>query len=403
MTTLLTCGSNGSGQLAIGHADDVSTFTPCHFDPSCPQIAHVLDVVSAASHALALVRDPEGRTHLLGAGTNTHGQLGKQCSLAECSRANTSFRPISIARDSGFEDWTPVKIAATWTTSFVTFEFGAGVGGSSSANVPNASSHEGLKTQVIVATGSNDFGELGGDGVIRLKAGEQVEHLRGGQRHVLAVVTTESGPSRKQRVLGWGASRRGELDPTSAHMSDKGKAKARPRTLPPTEITLDLPTPITDVSLGASHTLLLLANGSVVAWGNNLKGQVAGLDSTVGARAIGATWNGSYVLTDKLWSQGSNTHGQLLRPSSSDPETRPETRFPVPLDGTVASFAAGSEHILALVSSHGCTDLELWSGGWNEHGNLGLGNTSNQAELGNTNIKAQRVWAGCAASWALVE
>lgn len=395
--TLLACGSNGSGQLAIGHADDVSTFTKCEFDPSCPDIADVLDLVSTASHALLLVRGSDGRNHLLGAGTNTHGQLGKQCAFAESSRPNTSFRPVSIARDAGYEDWTPVKIAATWTTSFVAFESPAsGAEGSGSAK---GDSNSTARTQVIVATGSNDFGELG-DGLVRLKDGEYVEHLRGGQRHVIAVATTGTGPTRKQRVIGWGASRRGELDPTSAHPAkDKGKAKARPRTMLPADIALDLTSPIIDIALGASHTLLLLADGRVLAWGNDLKGQIAGLDQATGVRAIGATWNGSYVLTDKLWSQGSNTHGQLLRPST---ESGTEPRAPIPFEG-VDTFAAGSEHILALARANGRGRTDLWVGGWNEHGNLGLGNTDDRPELVSTNLQAKRVWAGCAASWALVD
>jgi protein ATS1 len=383
MPTLLACGSNGAGQLAIGHADDVATFTPCVFDPSCPPFERVVDLVSAASHALALV-SADGRNHLMGAGTNTHGQLGKVCALDECARAATSFRPLSIARDAGFEGWEPVKVAATWTTSFVALES------------PDGSA---VRTQVIVAAGSDDFGELGG-GVIHLKEGERVEHLRGGQRHVLAVLAAGSGDARKQRVIGWGAARRGELDPNPQPSKGKGKARTI-RTLPPTELPLDLPSPIIDISLGASHTLVLLANGRVLAWGNDLKGQITGLADASGVRAIGATWNGSYLLSDELWSQGSNTHGQLLR--SNGGETR-APRASVPLDAEeVAAFAAGSEHILALARSRSGARTDLWAGGWNEHGNLGLGNTDDRAELVNTGVQASRVWAGCAASWALIE
>lgn len=379
MPTLLACGSNGAGQLAIGHADDVATFTPCIFE-SCPPFERVVDLVSAASHALLLVA-ADGHNALLGAGTNTHGQLGKACALTGCARAATSFRPLSIGRDAGFEGWEPVKIAATWTTSFVVLE------------CPDGSAD---RTQVIVAVGSNDFGELGG-GVIRLKEGERVEHLCGGQRHVLAVLASGSGAARKQRVIGWGAARRGELDPNS--QPNNGKSKARSRTLPPTELALNLPSPVIDICLGASHTVLLLAEGRVLAWGNDIKGQIAGLCDATGVRAIGATWNGTYLLTDELWSQGSNTHGQLLRSDAG--ETR-VPRAPVHLEAeAVEAFAAGSEHILAV--ARGGARTGVWAGGWNEHGNLGLGNTTDCAQLINTGVHASRVWAGCAASWALVE
>ncbi|CAK9786623.1 RCC1/BLIP-II protein [Cutaneotrichosporon oleaginosum] len=380
MPTLLACGSNGAGQLAIGHVEDAAVFSPCVFDPSCPPFESVIDLVSAASHALLLV-SAEGRSHLLGAGTNTHGQLGKACALTDSSRPATSFRPLSIVRDAGFEGWEPIKVAATWTTSFVALES------------PDGSA---ARTQVIVTAGSDDFGELGG-GVIRLKDGERVEHLRGGQRHVLAVLSSGSGNARKQRVIGWGAARRGELDPKPQPPMGKGKARVT-RTRPPTELTLELSSPIIDIALGASHTLVLLANGRVLAWGSDLKGQITGLDDATGVRAIGATWNGSYLLTDKLWSQGSNTHGQLLRSDAG--ETR-APRLPVPLEAeAVEAFAAGSEHILALARAAARTDL--WAGGWNEHGNLGVGNTIDSAQLLNTGVRATRVWGGCAASWALV-
>ncbi|GMK54481.1 hypothetical protein CspeluHIS016_0110670 [Cutaneotrichosporon spelunceum] len=379
MPTLHACGSNGGGQLAIGHAHDVATFTPCVFDSSCPPIERVVDLVSTASHALTLV-SADGHNQLLGAGTNTHGQLGKVCALTQSVQAATSFRPLSIARDTGFEGWEPVKIAATWTTSFVALES------------PDGSA---VRTQVIVAVGSDDFGELG-SGIIRPKEGERVEHLRGGQRHVLAVLTSGSGDGRKQRVIGWGAARRGELDP-NPH-ADRGKSKARVRTLPPTELALDLPSPIVDISLGASHTLILLANGRVLAWGNNLKGQITGLRDVADVSAIGATWNGSYILNDQFWSQGSNTHGQLLR---SDTGETHGPRATVTVAGGLETFAAGSEHILAL--SRASSRMDLWTGGWNEHGNLGLGNTADGAQLVNTGMHASRVWAGCAASWALIE
>ncbi|BEJ16414.1 hypothetical protein CspHIS471_0510190 [Cutaneotrichosporon sp. HIS471] len=380
MPTLHACGSNGGGQLAIGHADDVAIFTPCVFDPSCPPFERVVDLVSAASHALVLV-SADGHNHLLGAGTNTHGQLGKACVLTESARPATSFRPLSIARDAGFDGWEPVKLAATWTTSFVALQS------------PDGSS---ARTQVIVAAGSDDFGELGG-GIIRLKEGERVEHLRGGQRHVLAVLTSGNGDGREQRVIGWGAARRGELDPNP--QPDKGKSKARIRFLAPTELTLDLAAPIIDISLGASHTLLLLADGRVLAWGNNTKDQIVDLGDMAGVRAIGATWNGSYILNDQFWSQGSNTHGQLLR-SDSGKTRAPRATVAVRGEG-IEAFAAGSEHILTLVRAGARTDL--WAGGWNEHGNLGLGNKTDSAQLVNTSIHASRVWAGCAASWALVE
>lgn len=444
---LVACGSNGSGQLAIGHDEDVSSFTPCVFDPSCPTWAvsedcEIVDLVSAASHALLLIRlrsqDPAAtpRNVLLGAGTNTHGQLGLRCALTDSPTVATSFRPFSLARDAGLDDtWEPVKVAATWTTSFVVYER---QGHHATGPFPE---------QVVVAGGSNDFGEIGvapsKPAVMRVDAalqdGEWVEHLHGGQRHVVAVVSHGHGDNRTQRVVGWGAARRGELSavplpPPTRGTKGKGKAVATPTTLPPTPINLAIPsgTHVIDLALGAAHSIALCANGTVLAWGSDAKGQITGLTSSSSSlsspsslpsmitdvRCIGATWGGSYLLTgDAIWSQGGNTHGQLLRHTPADAnsgasraddhDNNAAARGPVLLpdhDAVTSALVAGSEHVL-VVADGGKT---LYTGGWNEHGNLGVGDTVDRGRLVPAGVgqgldsgarTIVRVWGGCAASW----
>lgn len=390
--SLYACGSNGSGQLALGHEEDVSSLTRCAFDPSCPASTDIVDLVSAASHALLLVSNPSG-THLLGAGKNTHGQLGRPCALS-CPPAATTWRPLALGREAGLGDgFAPVKVAATWTTSFVVYE--RGVTGSAG------------REQAIVASGSNDFGELGvagpsaGPVVLKdvLRAGERVEHLKGGQRHVIAVLSSGTGPERTQRVVGWGACRRGELDPvpapaaTPASRGAKGKGKAPARAPISLPVTIALRIPpgvhITDLALGAAHSLALISNGRALAWGSDLKGQVASLDSVQDVTGIAATWNGSYVIASgALWSQGSNTHGQLLR-RDSDP------RGQVAVQQKPTCLTAGSEHVLVTAGD------QLFSGGWNEHGNLGMGDTADRADLAQVPVPGaiRRVWGGLAATW----
>lgn len=387
MAALFACGSNGSGQLALGHEDDVSVFTKCQFDPSCSDFTEIHDLVSAASHSLLLVKDGD-QTKLLGAGTNTHGQLGLQCALSETQKAATTFRPVSIGRDAGLSaDWRPVKVAATWTTSFVVFTDS--------------------EREVIVACGSNDFGELsvppsstlGPVNVdVGMRPGEYVEHLRGGQRHVIVVISKGAGSERTQRIVGWGASRRGELSAIPIDASAKGKGKARPSTMGPTEILLDIPTGvhIVDLSLGASHSLALLSDGHVLAWGSNAKGQTTGVSELANIRQACATWGGSYFRDEsRIWSQGSNTHSQLLR-AADTPD-----RGPVRLDASPSSLCAGTEHVLVLASNG---DPSLYSGGWNEHGNLALGDVDDRPRLVKVDIsgRPENMWAGCAASWVWI-
>ncbi|KAK1922036.1 regulator of chromosome condensation 1/beta-lactamase-inhibitor protein II [Papiliotrema laurentii] len=417
---LYACGSNGSSQLSLNHADDVTTLTRCIFHPSftAPPDAKILDLVSSSTHSLLLLHTSSGNV-LLGAGTNTLGQLGPRCALWDEVKPEGRFKPVSLAVSAGLEgDWEPVKIAATWTTSFVTYRRVVGRDDSSSASQNGASSSRGVASaaqEVIVGCGSNDFGELGqggtgnGDRVaitsasdnativpVRFQAGESVEILRGGQRHVVAVLRGPQG----QRVVGWGASRKGELDPKSASRGVKAKGKtAQPTVSPPTQIILNVQpgVMIRDVALGASHTLVLLSDGSVQGWGSDLKGQITQIDSMSDIKAIGATWGGSYYLTrgGELFSQGSNTHGQLLRDSD---QAKGPGKVVVPR-GSICDIVAGSEHLLVVVEDHG--RKELWAGGWNEHGNLGLGHADDQGRLVKVDVPGEikRVWGGLAATW----
>jgi hypothetical protein len=158
------------------------------------------------------------------------GQLGPRCALWEDTKPEGRWKPVDLLGPLGLshEDWEPVKVAVTWTTSFVVYRKlkDDAVRGASAA-APS----EGVR-EIVVSCGSNDFGELGVDDPGReghiptsrasakptiielgLDKGDAVEVIKGGQRHVLAVIADARG---KQRLIGWGAARRGELDPSTA-------------------------------------------------------------------------------------------------------------------------------------------------------------------------------------------
>jgi protein ATS1 len=308
--------------------------------------------------------------------------------------------------------------------------------------------------EILVSCGSNDFAELGqllsADGEsaasdfptvvdLGLARGERVEMLRGGQRHVIAVISDGA----VQRVVGWGANRKGELDTSALDITSsrgrhdangtpegttedgrvKGKGKAgtagkstlRPPTLPPTALELPISSGarIVDLRLGASHSLALLSDGSVLAWGSDTKGQISGIASLSDVSRIAATWGGSYFIRQardgaELLSQGANTYSQLLRPLG---ETgRDSVRLP---PGAVARLAAGSEHMLAQIEtdSGGLRESELYVGGWNEHGNLGLGDQKDRSGLvrveqiagGSETHRIKGIWGGCGSSFVELE
>ncbi|KAK6909566.1 hypothetical protein I204_04484 [Kwoniella mangroviensis CBS 8886] len=457
---LLACGSNSASHLSINHPDDVFTLTPTVYHPSSPPIpdtSTILDLVSTSAHSLLLMSTPssEGdvrpRNILLGAGTNTCGQLGPRCALWDDIKPEARWKPLNLLNSVGVGgDWEPVKIASTWTTSFVVYQrisdFTQDQSVSSSmSQVDTGYSH--IKgndvEQIVLSCGSNDFGELGSTTnvpltldapaeipisqasrkptivEVGLRRGEKVEIIQGGQRHVIVIISGRNG---EQRVMGWGASRKGELDASTlssnltngskssasnkAKGKGKGKAVSRSTTSPPTKIDLQIPPGerFIDVSLGASHTLALLSNGTVLGWGSNLKGQITDIHLLKDVKCIAATWNGSYFLTksNRLLSQGSNTHSQLLR--GPDAETvRGEVEKP---DGWgVDRIVAGSEHLLVHMKSKDMEEgEELWTGGWNEHGNLALRDQEDRAHLTRVGIngKIRGLWGGCASTWIWV-
>ncbi|WVR07795.1 hypothetical protein IAU60_004838 [Kwoniella sp. DSM 27419] len=445
--TLYACGSNAGSQLALNHPEDTSTLTPTVFHPSVSSMesrGRILDLTSASSHSLLLLRDPSSdRNLLLGAGTNTFGQLGPRCALWDDIKPEPRWKPLNLAISAGLEDdWEPIKIASTWTTSIVVYQrlsrsrsSTASTGSAAPASSEDDPRDGDGPEQMVMTCGSNDFGELGScppDTLqapaeipisqasrrptvvdLELRLGETVEMIKGGQRHVIAIVDGSHG----QRVIGWGASRKGELDASTVSSSNtavstikpagkgkgKGKAIARPSTSPPTLIDLPIPAGcrVVDLALGASHSLVLLSNGQVLGWGSDIKGQITDVHHLARVRQIAATWGGSYFLTrDGLYSQGANTHGQLLHPDGSASK---RAGIGIPDAWEAERIVAGSEHLLALARKEG--EEALLTGGWNEHGNLALGDQVDRSSLTRV-ILSERIggmWGGCASTWISVE
>mmetsp|Transcript_15745 Transcript_15745/g.22812 ORF Transcript_15745/g.22812 Transcript_15745/m.22812 type:complete len:118 (+) Transcript_15745:626-979(+) len=113
-----------------------------------------------------------------------------------------------------------------------------------------------------------------------------------------------------------------------------------------------------------------------------------------GAKWVGCGWYTTLVLNEdnQLYMCGRGDMGQQGSGSTSHVPS-----LNLVLEG-VQEVACGSEHFLAVVNN------ELFSWGWNEHGNLGLGSNSNalvptKVELGT----CTKVYAGAAHSFVLKE
>ena len=138
----------------------------------------------------------------------------------------------------------------------------------------------------------------------------------------------------------------------------------------------DLPVPVsglqfvTAVAAGGRHSLALLADGTVMAWGNNSSGQLG--DGTTVTRSVpvqaqGLTNHSLALLSNgTVMAWGSNESGQLGAGGTTDSEV------PVAVKGLsgVKAISAGASHSLALL-----TNGTAMAWGENESGQLGTGGT----------------------------
>jgi alpha-tubulin suppressor-like RCC1 family protein len=139
----------------------------------------------------------------------------------------------------------------------------------------------------------------------------------------------------------------------------------------------------TAIAGGEDHTIALRQDGSVWAWGNNELGQLGDGSSGVnnyrstpvqvtGLANITAIAGGEHhtvaLMQDgSLWAWGDNEHGQLGDGTSGADNYR---TTPVQVAGlsNVTAIAGGEDHTIALKQ-----DGSVWAWGDNEHGQLGDG------------------------------
>ncbi|KAF8435680.1 regulator of chromosome condensation 1/beta-lactamase-inhibitor protein II [Boletus edulis BED1] len=243
-----------------------------------------------------------------------------------------------------------------------------------------------------------------------------VRTLHAGPRHVVAqLVVTRftsdgSSPYSQTVLVGWGASRHGQLGQNGG-----ARCVARPTRLP---IHIEDDSMIS-CALGNQHTVVLHASGRLSALGSNKQGQIPSLSRERVCR-LGCTWHGTYMQAidgdnHVLLTTGNNAQGQLGRDYTGASASKVDATVNLPLDRALSSFVCGSEHVLAVMSSSSQEGNSVVGWGWNEHGNMGLGSLGNVAiptqlwpreDIEAYNKYPQRVidiWAGCATSWLLVE
>lgn len=358
MGAVYALGSNGSGQLGIGHKEDVSVPKVVGFKEPLPEF--ITSVRAGGNHSLLLSSDG----NLYWSGDSSSGACGIRHGAEE-----GQFQLVHLFANAGI----PGRIthfAATWEATVVVFR------------------EENAQSSRVYSFGMGNRGELGlGDLLFRIStpeliqgfppAGLEIVDLAASVSHVVAVLNNGE-------VYGWGNGRKNQLGPPSDIVYSPRKIDG-----------IDFK--VCRAVCGREFTYLLGDS-------NDDRHAILGSDkwnikssppSTVKTwKDVGASWGSIFVLLEngKLISWGRDDHGQLAPPGLPP----------------VSSIAIGSEHALALTAQG---DVLTW--GWGEHGNCGPSTIDGDVK-GTWNVIASSkylqsgsrisgIGAGCATSWIFIQ
>jgi protein ATS1 len=399
-------GSNGSGQLGIGHTKDVNTPQKCIFrryasgsgqvlNPTLvkhdhaedenseketnlhPDVGNVTKIVAGGNHTLALT----GTGALFVAGK--HGLRIRE----DGNKARDSgmiFLEISHVLKSpspGSESSKITDVAATWEASFVV-----------------------LDHKFVLSWGTGLKGELGlgasltevNDaprmvlGIDDLDCGKNVtiSSIQAGMAHVVVLLSNGS-------LYGWGAARKGQLG--NDHIAQKVVWL-------PSQLYADSEAESCSffkpgkLVLGKDYTCLLAVGQAFRFWGGkqHIFSAGGGSPRTLEERdEVVSGWSSVHCLSRSaqdgaIISMGMNNHGQHA-PAGLPP---------------ISVLKAGSEHCVAIT-----TDDQVLSWGWGEHGNCGEPIDSRGNVAGHWNVIAvphseelaiaRDVAAGCATTFVI--
>ncbi|KAJ0302862.1 hypothetical protein COL5a_000951 [Colletotrichum fioriniae] len=371
MSVLFAVGSNGSGQLGIGHKEDVSVPKQAIFFPEDTE-SPVVKIAAGGNHTILLTRsgklcwsgDATSGACGLTSGAETDEPVFQQVQLSK-DEANAAPATAAAATTAS----TPVLIAATWEASFVVQQ-----------------DAEGKKTK-LYSFGAGQKGELGlGELLVRSPsatlfkefppAGTEIVDLAACMGHAVAVLSTGD-------AYAWGNVRKGQGGSPEAVIYS-------PRKIEGVDFKVER------AVCGKDFTCLFGAPGSgkLLILGSDKWNIKSSAPSSVPEWAdVGASWGNVYVLKKdgELMAWGRDDHGQLPPPSLPK----------------LSKIAIGSEHVIAFTETG---DVLAW--GWGEHGNCGPQVENNDVK-GRWNViassrfippgsKIAGIGAGCATSWVTI-
>lgn len=359
MAAIYAIGSNGSGQLGIGHKEDVSVPKPALFDGPTPP--HIRAVAAGGNHTLILTRSGQ----IYWSGDSKSGACGV---VPQNPGREPSFAPM-LSKEFEHDDAQPVThVAATWESTIFVRQDKQG------------------KNREAYSCGLGDKGELGqGQFVVRIPSAQRIPdfpppdteivHLSACMSHVVAVLNDGS-------VYGWGNGRKGQI-------GSPDEIVHSPRRLDGIDFH------VKKAVCGKEFTCLIGEDGQISVLGSDKWGIKSSAPAMVqGWQDIGASWSNIYVLKSDghVQSWGRDDYSQN-----------------VPSDlAKVSNMAVGSEHIVVHLESG---EVVAW--GWGEHGNCGpipskqttkgVRNTIASSKYIPADAMISTIGAGCATTWIVIE
>ncbi|KAI3343283.1 regulator of chromosome condensation 1/beta-lactamase-inhibitor protein II [Ustulina deusta] len=359
MEGLFALGSNGSGQLGLGHKEDVSVPKQVEF--------------SQALHNDSITQVAAGGNHtiIITASGNAYwsGDSASGCCGIINDEDKGNIRPVfrKFCLPSSTNPGRITYAACTWDTTILVAE---------DQNCQATRLYSCGDTEGIGGTSASipDFPPVG----------TAVTSLAAGFRHV--VVVLDNGD-----VYGWGNGRKGQLGQPGDGADARGIV-AKPRKIS------GVPFKVVK-AVCCQYTTCLVAepgDGRILVLGADkweLKSQAP--PEIPSWKTVTASWGGIYVLKrdGMLVAWGRDDHGQLPPPGLSE----------------ISHIAAGSEHVVALTEAG---EVVTW--GWGEHGNCGPHTDKKSGDVkGRWNVLASvknlpegstitTIGAGCATSWIYI-
>lgn len=397
---LFAFGSNGSGQLALGHTEDVSTPTQCLFDQARATGDVIVQIVAGGNHTLLLTKSG----HVYAAGCNSDGRCGPVTSDSEENLLR--FRRVVL---TDIVTGSPIDtfecVSATWAGSIMV------------ASVRKPVNPDGYEHKLFVL-GSSPKGELGlqlqstsAPGDIVVKPGTSIPNfpprgttviaLASGMGHTIAVLSNGD-------VYGWGGSRKGQLGETFKEQKIVW-APAKVEGIPFAAHSAVCGREFSVVCGDRGRGEFVVLGDKTNRWGVlNVPASLRETNEdinggTAGFSYIGASWHGIYIHAE---SQNSSAEpaSALIAWGRNDRGQLPPDNLP-----SLVKVAVGSEHVLVLTR-----DGTVAAFGWGEHGNCGLetderGNVAGRYSLipldavQAEGVRVVGLGAGCATSWIVAE